>query len=141
MMRVVLDTNVLISGTVWSGASYRLLKLIDENKLTLVTSPQILQEYLRVTQSDEILEKPTDEQRNAALAAIHKLLLNASVTEPTIRIKAVKADPDDDKIIEAAVAGQASHIITQDKHLLALKNHGQIQITTPETFLRQTNPQ
>ena len=53
---------------------------------------------------------------------------------PTKKLKVV-SDPDDDKFVEAAVEGKANVIISQDKHLLSLKNYKDIKIITPETFL------
>lgn len=54
-MRVVLDTNVLVSGTFWEGASFRVLQLADQGVLTWVVSKPILEEYLRVLHSGEIV--------------------------------------------------------------------------------------
>ena len=80
-MKVVLDTNVIVSGTFWTGASFRVLQLVDKGKLKLFLSPSIIGEYLKVLQSEEILEKTSEGQYNAGLAAVHKLLLNATLVE------------------------------------------------------------
>ena len=136
-MKVVLDTNVIVSGTFWTGASFRVLQLVDKGKLKLFLSPSIIGEYLKVLQSEEILEKTSEGQYNAGLAAVHKLLLNATLVEPKVRVKAVKGDPDDDKVLEAALASKAQCIVTQDWHLLKLKAYAGICILTPEQFLTE----
>ncbi len=135
MTRIVLDTNVLVSGTYWTGASFKILQLADVGKLTVVLSQDIINEYLRILQSNEILDKATEEQHHAADAATRKLLTSALLVEPAEKINIVKADPDDDKFIEAALAGKAQYIISQDKHLLDLKEYKSIRILTPGEFL------
>ena len=55
--------------------------------------------------------------------------------KPKKRIQIVKDDPDDDKFIEAAVEGRAKYIISQDKHLLRIKEFEGIKIMKPEEFL------
>ncbi len=134
-MKIVLDTNVIVSGTFWTGASFRVLQLVDEGKLKLFISPEILKECLRVLASEEILEKTSEKQYNAGLAAVQKLLLNATVIAPTIRVKAVKEDPDDNKVLEVALAAKVQCLITQDQHLLKLKTYEGVRIVTPEEFL------
>ncbi|MBI3588270.1 putative toxin-antitoxin system toxin component, PIN family [Candidatus Micrarchaeota archaeon] len=134
-MKVILDTNVIVSGTFWAGASFRVLQLVDKGKLKLFISPSILKEYLKVLQDGEILGKTSGEQYDAGLAAVHKLLLNATIVEPKVRVKVVKEDPDDDKVLDAALAAKAQCIITQDRHLLKFKAFEGIPILTPEQFL------
>ncbi len=56
---------------------------------------------------------------------------------PKESINIIKEDPDDNKFIEAAIAGKADLIVSQDRHLLKLKNYGKIKIITPEEFLKQ----
>jgi len=139
MKRVVLDTNVLVSGTFWTGQSFAILELADKEKIRIVTTLPIIREYQDVIGRAEILEKTTESQRKNARDTVRKLLTKAEVVEPRQEIHAVKDDPDDNKIIEAAVAGNAGYIITQDKHLLSLKNYAGIRIMTPEDFLKPCN--
>jgi len=55
---------------------------------------------------------------------------------PKRKVNVVKQDPDDNKFIEAALEGEADYIVTQDRHLLKLKEFEGIKIVTPEEFLR-----
>ena len=135
-MRVVLDTNVVVSGTFWTGTSFKILNLVDQNRITLIVSRPILEEYDEIINSEEILEKTTIYQ-HARIQALLKILSKAIVVEPQESITIVKDDPDDNKFIEAALAGDAQYLITQDKkHLLSIKQFRAIEIVSPEEFMR-----
>lgn len=54
---------------------------------------------------------------------------------PKVKLDVLKTDPDDNKILEAAIEGQANFIISNDKHLTDLRMYGGIKIVTPEEFL------
>ncbi len=136
-MRVVLDTNVLISGTFWTGDSFRIVQLIDKGELTLILSKEILDEYDYILHSDEITEKKA--YKPECVASILKQVQLANFIEPIEKLKVVENDPDDDKFIEAAIAGNADYIISQDNHLLKLKEFRGIKIVTPAEFLNSLN--
>ena len=132
-MRVVIDTNVLISGTFWSSSSFHVLKLVDAGRIELVVSREILEEYDELLHRDEIMSKTAYSQEKTNAAA--KMLKKAVLVEVSNQVHLVKDDPDDDKFIEAAIAGGAQFIISQDKDLLTLKEVREIKIITPERFL------
>ena len=112
MIRVVLDTNVLLSGTFWTGASYRILEWVDKGKIVLILSDSIFEEYNRIVRSDEILDKKAYNPER--VESIIKLLQKALFVQPEEKLKVVKEDPDDDKFLEAAIAGRADFIISRD---------------------------
>ena len=66
---------------------------------------------------------------------IDKVVNNSIIVKPTEKLNIVKDDPDDNKIIECAVEGSADYIISQDNHLLNLKEYKGIKIIKPEEFL------
>lgn len=134
-MRVVLDTNVVVSGTFWTGASFQVLKLVDRGRAVMIITLPIIREYDEIIHSEEILDKTTIVQQ-ANIKIVQKLLSTAVLVQPLERISIVKNDPDDDKFIEAAVEGKADYIISQDHHLLDLKDFRGIKIVSPEEFLR-----
>jgi uncharacterized protein len=135
MIRFTADTNVLISGSFWSGSSFKILEKADKKEIELVTSSGIIQEYSRVVNSDEIIEKIED--KSLILSnTVQRVILNSIIVEPREKIDAVKEDPDDNKILECAKAGQAEYIVTNDNHLLKLKEFEGIKIVKPEEFLR-----
>ena len=134
MMRIVLDTNVLISGTFWSGASFQVLRLVEKQKVHLVLSPEIIQEYQKILACPEILDKTSRLQQARAKATAY-LLGHAALVYPTIRLNVV-SDPDDNKFIETAIEGKADFVVTQDKHLLKIGSYKRIKILTPLDFLK-----
>ncbi|MBI4360155.1 PIN domain-containing protein [Candidatus Micrarchaeota archaeon] len=82
MKRIVLDTNVLVSGTFWTGDSFTILELASQGKLTLVLSSAILSEYQNVVGRSEITKK-TGIRHALALEAVRaKLLQNSVWVEP-----------------------------------------------------------
>jgi putative PIN family toxin of toxin-antitoxin system len=135
-IKVTLDTNILISGSFWKGDSYKILLLIETQQIICILSPNIIEEYKEVMESEEITEKIFN--KNLAInKIINYIILTATIISPTSKLKVVKKDPDDNKIIECAVEGKSDFIITNDKHLLNLKKYKKIKIITPEEFLRK----
>ncbi len=134
-MRIVLDTNVLISGTFWSGDSFKILQYVNKGEVTLLLSKETVWEYDKVVRSEEIITKEAYQLER--VAAVQKLFQLAAFVEPLERIEAVEDDPDDNKFIELAVAGGATCIVSQDKHLLHLKEFRRIEMLTPKEFLIQ----
>ena len=135
MIRVVIDTNVLVSGTFWLSDSFQVLQLIDGAQILLVVSPPILTEYDELLHREEIMDKAAYSRER--VESVEKLLLKALLVEPKTLLQVIKADPDDDKFLEAAIAGNATYLISQDKkHLLSLKEFRGIKIISPEEFLK-----
>lgn len=135
MLRVVLDTNVLISGTYWTGDSYRILQLIDEGSIKCITTKEILKEYDRIVHSEEILTR-IDEIQLMQRAPTMKLFEIMTIIDPTIRLKIISHDSDN-KFLEAAIEGNADYIVSRDHHLLDLKEYRGIKIVKPEEFLKK----
>src|SRR3989344_5146908 len=131
-MRVVLDTNVFISGIHWTGDSKEILFMFRNKKFELVSSISIIEEITKTLTNFRI---PLSEEDISMWENI--ILENAVLVEPEEEIDIVKEDPDDNKFIEAAVAGKVSYIVTQDNHLLKIKEFRGIKILTPSEFLDQ----
>lgn len=131
-MNVVIDTNVLISGIFWSGNySIQVIDAWKNGEFTLITSAEIIAELVetlrdfKIKMPEEMIQEWKDMLTN-----------NSMLVEPLKMIKLVKDDPDDDKFVETALEGNADFIVTQDKHLLKLKDYQGIKIITPEEFLK-----
>jgi uncharacterized protein len=134
-IKVILDTNILVSGSLWKGNSYKILLLIETGKVICILSPSILEEYEKVMRSEEITEKIAC--KNLVInEIIDHIISMTTLVIPKSRLKVVMEDPDDNKIIECAIEGKSDFIITQDKHLLNLKKNKKIKIITPEEFLK-----
>jgi|SRR3989344_9417321 len=135
-MKVVIDTNVVVSGTFWTGNSYEVIKTVVEGKANLIVSVPILKEYDKILNSGEILDKTTTYQK-ARIKVIHKILSQAIIVEPKEKFEIIKDDLDDNKFLDAAIEGSANFIISRDKkHLLVLKKFRNIPIISPEEFLK-----
>jgi uncharacterized protein len=129
-VKVVLDTNVLISGIFFSGPPYRILAAWRAGEIELVLSREIFDEYCRTA---EILAKdfpPVDLQ--AILSLINR---DASFVDAPVLPGQVCADPDDDKFIACAIASHTDIIISGDKHLLRVNGFEGIRVIRPSEFM------
>ena len=115
-MKVVLDTNVFVSGIFWTGSSYDVLNSWKDVRFTLVTSPSCISEIVKVL-SDFKIRLPDETIREW----VDLIVQNSEIVEPKEKIDIVKDDPNDNIFVETAVAGNADYIVSQDKHLLKLK--------------------
>lgn len=126
-MRAVLDTNVIVSGTLSAtGASRALLNLVRSGELDTVTSVVLLDEL------EEVLSRFFSLASSAEIRVAFEEV--AYIVEPgqiPVRVR----DPDDDYVLAAAVTGEARYIITRDKDLLALETHEGIPILEPAPAL------
>ena len=134
-MKVVLDTNVLVSRfLVPNGKSARIVQHWETGSYQLLISEPILAECSHVLGRPRIRRKysyTTEELEHY----ISSLRVQAAMIEPDIKLEAVQADPDDNAIIECAVAGSADYIISGDAHLQDLGNYRGIPILSPAVFL------
>ena len=130
-MRVVLDTNVFISGIHWSGNSGKIIELWIDNCFELVSSEEILQELARTLSN---FKKPLSEEE--IIDWISLIASKAIIVVHTTQFNAIKSDPDDNKFIDVAVEGEADYIVSQDHHLPDIKEFQGIKIVTPQEFLK-----
>lgn len=130
-MRVVLDTNVLISALFWNGNERVLLDKCRTKELELILSPYILEELGRVLDTKFSLPKDRIADYSQNLILISKFVF------PSKEIHAIKDDPTDNMILECAVAGNANIIVSGDKHLLNLGDYKTIRILNARDFLSE----
>jgi len=133
-VRAVLDTNVLVSATFRKGNPYHILAHAEHGRIQSVTSPSIAQESRDVLTRDKI---PFDDDRVDPF--IEKVLAVSEVIAPDINLQVVEDDPDDDKILECAVAGDVDYIVSGDSHLQDLEAYRGITILSPAAFLDAIN--
>lgn len=127
-LRVVLDTNIYIAAFLRPGMSEELLKQGLRGKFQLVTSQDILDELARKLRQKFAIPQ----EENAAFITMVKAA--SSIVKPTGKIKEIASDPDDNQVLECALAGKANLIISMDKHLLELRFWRGISILHPSTF-------
>ncbi len=133
-MRVVFDTNILISVAFWRGAPYRSLLAVQAGLADLVLSPPILAELNRV-----LLEKFQFSEAEAQ-EVVSLARSCATLVEIPDTLRVVPDDPDDDKFIETAQVAGAPLIVSGDTHLLRLRSYQGIDIITARAFLDKLNP-
>lgn len=129
VIKVCLDTNILISAFLYSGNPAKVFDLAVDQKIRAVTSPEILAELARVLHDKFECDESYIRKQ---LKVIDKV---CTIVTPKVKYKALKYDPDN-RILEAAVVGKVDYIITGDKkHLLPLKEFKGTLIITAEQFL------
>ena len=135
-LRVVVDTNVLVSGLfgMKDSPSLQILKAYRTQKIILVSSPLILEEVSEVINRERIvkLTKMTAGQR---VDFMDKLIERSDVTAGKQLVEQVGRDIKDDKFLACAIEAKADYLITGDEDLLVLKDYGGIKIMTPREFL------
>ncbi|RJQ52072.1 MAG: putative toxin-antitoxin system toxin component, PIN family [Actinobacteria bacterium] len=135
MLRAVLDTNIVVSGTISSsGAPYDVLQAWRQRRFTLVTSPDILLEIQRVFDYPKI-RKSYDLEPKTIKAIIARLNKYSVVTAGKVKVSAIDDDPTDNMFLACAKEAEADFIVTGDSHLLDLKSFEGIPIVSPRYFL------
>ena len=129
-MRIVLDTNVLLSATLWEKSSAgKIVIILLEEGCEYFGSEGILNEYSKVLKRDfEFSEEEITENINDVKTFV-------TLVEPESVERVVKDDPDDDKILECAVESLSEYILSYDKHLLKIKEYEKIKIIKPEELM------
>lgn len=129
-MRVILDTNVLMSAVFFGGVPGRILEAWRDDRLALVFSPSIFDEYQRV---GEILAA---RYSRLELEPILSLLLSEGILAPdSVLPEAVSSDLDDDKFLACALASNTSVLISGDKDLLEVTGYEGIEVLKPRDFV------
>jgi putative PIN family toxin of toxin-antitoxin system len=127
---VVFDTNILLSALFsTNGNPFRCLALARIGQAESVTCQEILDEF---TEKLLVKFKFSEEMTQVAVEEVRGF---SRLIEISGTLKAVPDDPDDDMVVECAVMGNATHIVTGDKHLLSLANHQGIVILKASEFL------
>ena len=130
---VVYDTNILFSSILWRSKPNYCIELARQNIVKGLTCQEILEELVEILRIKAKFSPPQLTDTTEELLSFLRLV------KITNTLKVVEADPDDNKVIECAVAGAATHIITGDRrHLLPLGSYQGIVIITAADFLRQT---
>ena len=130
-MKAVLDTNVLISGVIATGVPHKLLVKGFNHEYQIVVSVETITEFREtLLKYPERFHMDEDEVQEE----VETIRYFAEFVAPQEDITAVENDPDDDKFLEAAVAGDVDYLVSGDGHLLSLDSFRGIGIVEPRTF-------
>ena len=127
-LRVVLDTNIFVSGLLFGGKPRALINLARAKKIQAVSSLPLLAELAYVLHN----KFDFDEKKiKLYLSKLEKIL---DIVYPEKKIKVLRDEPDN-RVLEAAVTGKCNYIITGDRELLNLKKFRRVRILTTTEFL------
>lgn len=135
----MLDTNVWISGMLWRGAPWQVLRLAEAGEVVVWATPAIMLEiqatlnYARLQPRLQVLGVEVTDLMAYALSL-------ASLVEPATIPPVVAADPDDDVFIACALTVSAKYLVSGDRHLLDLGAHQGVEIVSPQEFLARQAP-
>jgi putative PIN family toxin of toxin-antitoxin system len=130
-MRIVMDTNVLVSAFGWDGNERTVLLETLSGEHDLLISADIITEFIHVFSYKKFSHIPVEK-----ICHFLEIMMETSVLiDVKTRISIVKGDPEDNRILECAVDGNADYIVSGDKHLLDLKVYKGIEILNARSFL------
>ena len=133
-MRIVIDTNVLVSGVFFGGFPRKILSSVVSQKITACATAEIINEY------QEIVQEMIDRKQGHIDKAILTPLINAmEIIEPITHVE-ICHDPDDNKFLGCAKDSQALYIVSGDKDLLVIEEYENIQIMTAKEFYEKYFP-
>jgi len=135
VLRTVLDTNVIVSGTIGnSGSPFIILEAWRKGRFILITSQTLIDEVERVFRYPRIQKKYHITEKQ--VTNVIKNLINYSISTPrNIKLSVITKDPPDNEVLIAALEGEADYIVTGDADLLELKSYKGIKIVLPSEFV------
>jgi len=131
-MKIVLDTNVLVSGIFWGGTPLKILELWEKKQVDVLASRAILDEYL--VNIDRLSKKYSRPDLSAAWSLIIPSRVKLVQVKKTFHLC---RDPDDNKFIDCAISGRAPFLVSGDEDLLVLKKVMNLEILKPRQFLNK----
>ncbi|MBW2634869.1 MAG: putative toxin-antitoxin system toxin component, PIN family [Deltaproteobacteria bacterium] len=133
IVRIVIDTNVVISGLLFGGVPGNIIKLSARDDIQLLVSGDIVNEYIKV------LSYPKFRLNEDEISYLlyHILLPESEIVKTSVpKHVIIEDDPSDDKFLVCAAAGNAQYLISGDVHLTTLKQYHKTKIVRPSAFLQ-----
>lgn len=127
-MRIVIDTNVLISGVFFGGFPRKILSAVVGHKITACATAEIINEYEEIVQ-----EMISRKQGHINRSILSPLIRTMEIIEPITQVEICR-DPDDNKFLGCAKDSHALYIVSGDKDLLVIEQFENIQIMTAKDF-------
>jgi putative PIN family toxin of toxin-antitoxin system len=133
-MKVVVDTNVVISALLWAGVPHQVLDAAQAKKFELICTEALVDELHNVLSRSKF-DKPLAKRALNREELVKGFLEQVTIVEPAPVPEDAVRDPKDAKVLACALDGQASYIVTGDDDLLVLKSYQEIKIVTPAELL------
>ena len=127
-MRIVIDTNVLISGVFFGGFPRKILSSVVAGKMIACATSEIINEYEAIVQ--EMIDR---RQGHISKNILTPLITAMEIIEPITRVDICR-DPDDNKFLGCAKDSHSLYIVSSDKNLLVIEKYENIQIITAKEF-------
>ena len=138
-LRAVLDTNILVSGILWRGVPFELLRWAEKNSLTIYTSLDIMTEVYGVLHYPKF-QKYIASQQTSSEDLFTKIASLCTIIQVKQVISGVCPDADDEKFLSCALDANVEVLVSGDRHLLDLKQYKSVRILTAREFYEE-NPQ
>ncbi len=130
-LRVVIDTNVFISGLNFAGKPSEVLQLFWKGEIRVFISSFILKEI------EKILREKFDWSEEQIQRILTRIKAKVIEVDPKIKLSVIKEKDEDNRILECAIEGKTQYLISGDeRHLLPLKEYQGIKILSPSEFLK-----
>jgi putative PIN family toxin of toxin-antitoxin system len=131
-LKVVLDTNVLISGIFFAGSPSKILDEWNKGTIEFVLSPEILREYTRVAGILSTIYPKIDINH-----IINHISSNSEMISTSPLSEQICDDPDDDMFLACALSSKCMIVISGDKHLLKQTGYQKVVVLTPKLFIEK----
>jgi putative PIN family toxin of toxin-antitoxin system len=138
---IVIDTNLWVSGLLWRGFPWRILRLVEKGQVTLCMTPTMVAELAEVLAYERLHPRLRQLELTPADLIAHVLAVASLFDVPdSAQTPIVAADPDDDVFLRCAVVAGAAYVVSGDHHLLGLEEYAGIPILTVRDFLAREFP-
>ena len=135
-LRAVMDTNVLVSGVLWRGVPFELLRWAEKNSLVIYASLEILAEVHRVLHYPKF-QQYIDNQQASPGELFAKIASLCTIIQVDQVVKGVCSDADDEKFLSCALAANVEVLVSGDRHLLNLVQYQSVRILTAREFYQE----
>ena len=135
-MKIVIDTNVWLSGIFWDREASKIIEKAGKKDIQIIISEDILSEIINVLNRESKFQKYLFNLRLSIEDILRTALSISTLIETKNKLDIIKADPKDNIILEAALEGKSEYIISYDNHLLNMIEFRGIKIISPGEFLK-----
>ena len=135
-MKIVLDTNVWLSGVFWEGEASRIIEKVQNKKIEIIISNEIISEIIDVLNKESKFQRFLENKKQSIEGLIRTILSISKLIKTKTKVDVIKKHPSDNVFLEAAIDGKADYVVSYNKHLLNIKEFRGIKVIAPSEFLR-----